>query len=366
MIIKALCYKQKDKDIYIFTADANYIRKLVNIKDISISDDYFQRPFDERRVAEIKQYVLGNDKLYKKGKNIFAKGYVPNAIVLNLASKYKIKMKDNFAEITFPKLSLNKKWAKSIEVIDGQHRLLAFDDECKKSLRGKDYKMCFVAFQNLTDDEKKEIFMVLNERQKTVDKNILLRHKKLLNLLLDEEETRYEIVTRLNIERDSPLSDRIIMAGEKKKHAFKAKQIDDILNSSKALEKLIDSKGQISNNHYKVFKNYLLAWKENFPIAWGDSKNTLSKISGFRFITYLFPFVYDILKSINSGKDFQVSAFSNIIEKVKNDYFNDEFDLKKAKKFQHFQDKTSIVRLSTTIGKEIKEQITQEEEDILV
>lgn len=363
MKIQAIKYKQKDKNIYVFTADPNYIKKFINIKDISVSDENFQRPYDEKRVEEIKRYILGQDKLYKKGKDIYAKGYIPNAIVINLTDKFIIKEKDNFVEIIFPTGKNIRKHLKTIEVIDGQHRLLAFDDEWKNLSKNKEYSMCFVAFKDLTNDEKKEIFMVLNERQKTVDKNILLRHKKLLHLLLDEEETRYEIIARLNDEKDSPLHNRIIMAAEKKKNAFKAKQIDDILNSSKALEKLINSKGQISDKHYKVFKNYLLAWKENFPLAWNNSKNTLSKISGFRFVSHLFPFIYDLLIA---GKDFQIKAFSKIITKIREDDFNDNFDLKKADKFQYFQDKTSIIKLSTRIGKEIIEQISQEEEDILV
>jgi hypothetical protein len=54
MKIKALNYKQKGKDIYVFTADPNYIKKLVKISDISKGDSNFQRPFDEVRIREIK------------------------------------------------------------------------------------------------------------------------------------------------------------------------------------------------------------------------------------------------------------------------------------------------------------------------
>lgn len=208
--------------------------------------------------------------------------------------------------------------------------------------------------------------MVLNERQKTVDKNILLRHKKLLNLLLDEEETRYEVIAKLNDEKDSPFFNRIIMAGEKKKAAFKASQIDEILSASKALDKLIDSKNQISDTHYKVFKNYLSAWQATFKGVWANNKNTLSKISGFRFMCYLFPYVYDVLKSIEGGKDFQVQAFAKIIDEIKNTHFNSDFDLKKAGKFQYFQDRTSITKLANQLGKELIEQYQDREEDILV
>src|SRR3989339_587092 len=360
MKIEVLKYNQKNKDIYVFLADPNYIKQLVKISDISLNDKFFQRPYDECRVNEIKNYVLGKDKLYKKGKDIFAKGYIPNSIVLNLSSKYKVDNQDNKIFIDFPDNKNVKSYFESIEVIDGQHRLLAFDDDCKNKLKEENYKMCFVAFINLTVDEKKEIFMVLNERQKTVDKNILLRHKKLLNLLLDEEETRYEVISRLNCDEDSPFYNRIIMAGEKKKYGLKCNQIDLIFDSSKALEKLIDSKGQISDKCYKIIKNYFKAWQETFPNIWFKSNNTITKISGYRFMCYLFPYLYDILKV---KKDFQVSSFSCFINNIRDNEFNDEFDIKKANKFQLFQEKSGINKLAIKIGKELQEQNQQNEDD---
>jgi DGQHR domain-containing protein len=363
MKIEALQYCQRDKDIYVFSMDPHYIKSLVKISDVSADDKNFQRPFDPKRVAEIKTYILGKDKLYKKGKDVYAKGYMPNAIVVNLPNSYKIEKQGNKTYIHFPDEKDIKKYKETIEIIDGQHRLLAFDDECKTLLDAQQYKMCFVALFDLSDDEKKEIFMVLNERQKTVDKNILLRHKKLLKLLLDDEETRYDVITRLNSEVDSPFYDKLIIAGEKKVHGLKTVQIDSVLNSSKALEKLIDSKGQIAEKSYKILKNYFLSWKDNFPTAWFKSNNTLTKMAGFRFMSYLFPFVYDILKS---DKDFTIKAFSKIISKIKSDDFNEEFDIKKAGKFSHFQEQRGIIRYATQLGKELREHFQDKEDDILV
>ena len=340
------------------------MKQFVKISDVSKGDKNFQRPFDPKRVEEIKTYILGRDKLYKKGKDVYAKGFIPNAIVVNLPSTYRVDTEGSKAYIHFPEGDDINRYRETIEIIDGQHRLLAFDDECKELLHNDKYHMCFVALINLSDSEKKEIFMVLNERQKTVDKNILLRHKKLLNLLLDEEETRYDVITRLNSEVDSPFYGKFIMAGEKKVYGLKAVQIDSVLDSSKALEKLIDSKGQISEKSYKIFKNYFLSWKANFPVAWFKANNTLTKMAGFRFMSYLFPFVYDILKS---GKDFQVREFSKIVSKIKSDEkFNEEFNIKKADKFQHFQEQRGINSYATQLGKELREHFQDKEDDILV
>lgn len=366
MKIKAIKYQQKGKNIYVFTADPNYIVKLVGIKDISRSDENFQRPFDEKRVEEIRQYVLGHDKLYKKGKDINAKGYIPNAIVLNLSSKYKISQANGETFIEFPDAKDIEEFRESIEVIDGQHRLLAFNDECKKGLAGELYDMCFVVLLDLTNDEKKEIFMVLNERQKTVDKNILLRHKKLLHLLLEEEETRYEVMSRLNSETDSPFNGRIIMSGEKIPHGLKSTQIDEVLYSSKVMDKLIDSKNQISEKNYKKLKNYYLAWKNNYKGVWFKKNNTLTKMAGFRFISIMFPYIHDVLAQKGDGKDFREEAFSHIVQEIQNEYFNDEFDIKKANRFEAFQERRGIERLATLIGKELLEENRSRDSDILV
>ncbi len=359
--IQALRYNQKDKEIYIFSADPNFIKKLVKISDISKNDKNFQRPYDIKRIEEIKTYLLGKDKLYKKGKNIYAKGYIPNSIVINLSNKYKITEENKNIYINFPSAEEAKKFENSIEIIDGQHRLLAFDDECKSKL--KNYKMCFVAFTGLTGDEKKEVFMVLNERQKTVDKNILLRQKKLLNLLLDDEEIRYDIIVKLNNDNDSPLKSRIVLAGEKIKYGLKAKQIDEIFEKSKIISTLTDSNGQLSDKKYKLLLNYFNAWKNEYSNIWFSGNNTLTKISGFRFIVFLFSGIYTIL---NSKRNFQISEFEKIVNEIKKIYFNDNFDIKKADKFQYFQEKSGTIRLAENISKEMCEKYEDKDEDILV
>lgn len=130
---------------------------MVKISDISAGDKNFQRPYDPKRIIEIKNYILGKDKLYKKGKEIYAKGYIPNAIVLNLSSKYKLEeQSDGKLVIQFPDKTNINKYKETIEIIDGQHRLLSFDDDCKEQLKQDKYEMCFVAFINLSSDEKKK------------------------------------------------------------------------------------------------------------------------------------------------------------------------------------------------------------------
>ena len=229
--------------------------------------------------------------------------------------------------------------------------------------------MCFVALVNLSSTEKKEIFMVLNERQKPIAKNILLRQKKLLNLLLEDEEVRYDVISKLNAEDDSPFQGRFIMAGEKIKYGLKANQIDEILRSSKALDKLVDAKNNMTEKNYKIIKNYFTAWSNVFKNVWFVRNNTLTKSAAFRFICYLFSYVQEVLELISSDKgkkDFRIAAFEKVVIEIKDCHFNDEFDTDTAGHFQQFQERSGIAKLANIIGKELVEKYQGKEEDILV
>jgi hypothetical protein len=119
------------------------------------------------------------------------------------------------------------------------------------------------------------------------------------------------------------------MSGEKIPHGLKSTQIDEVLNSSKVMDKLIDSKNQISDKNYKKLKNYYLAWKNNYKDVWFKKNNTLTKMAGFRFISLMFPYIHDVLTLKDDGKDFREEAFSNIVKQIKADYFNENLISKK-------------------------------------
>lgn len=364
MKIKALKFSQKTKDIYVFAANPHYILQMVKIKSNTSGEEYFQRPYDENRVAEIKNYVLGKDKLFKKGKDITATGYIPNAIVINLNSMFKLEERGDDFFISFPEANKIKDFKNAIEIIDGQHRLLAFDKEVFEKLRDDIYQITFVAFFNLTMDEKREIFMVLNERQKSVSKNILLRHKKLLNLLLEEDETRYEVLSRLNADRDSPFFEKFIVGGEKIKYGIKIVEFDRDLNNSKALDDLINSSGQLRKDGYKLIKNYFNAWRVVFNNIWFMNNNTITKMAGIRFMCHLFPSLYDILR--NKDKNFKVEKFVQLIREIKSDYFDDNFNLKDERHLKSFLERGETIKLAKAIGKAVKDKYMLEEEDIIV
>jgi len=155
------------------------------------------------------------------------------------------------------------------------------------------------------------------------------------------------------------------MAGEKIKYGLKAKQIDEIFERSKIINILTDSNGQISDKRYKLLLNYFNAWKDVYKKIWFIGNSTLTKISGFRFIVFLFPSVYNILNA-QKHRDFKKETFKKIVNEIKDTHFNDDFNIQKSEKFQYFQEKSGTIKLAEKIGKEISEKYEDKDEDILV
>ena len=58
MRVKAIPLYQKSKEILLFKAEPNYILDMVDIRREVKNDNYFQRPYDEKRISEIRNYMV--------------------------------------------------------------------------------------------------------------------------------------------------------------------------------------------------------------------------------------------------------------------------------------------------------------------
>ena len=363
--VEALISSQKSLRLLTFVDDPRKIIPLVRISDIGKGAEEFNRPYDPKRVEEIKRYVAGKEKLAKEGKeDKKAKGFIPNSPTLNFTSKIKIKEADSrHVMIEFPDTpSEMEKFKDSIEVIDGQHRLLAFKDPDPDFRDNEDYLMTFVAFEHLSMPEKKEVFMVLNDKQKAVERNILLRHKRLLNLLLNPDETRYELIMKLAQEDYSPFKGKIIIAGEKITRGIKLIQIDRILKKSGLVEQYLQKRDDIPEEAVRGLSKYYKAWKELYPDKWFTTGSTLTKASGIRFMTYLAPYVFEILQHIK-GKA-SIKKFQEIIQNLAPELYG--WNMAEADKtFAYsFRSENATVILARDMGNKLKEILISRDHSI--
>lgn len=292
-----------------------------------------QRPWDKRKVQEIARFVSG---FMKFGSHVHRmKGLLPNAPIICLTDKLKIQLDVQTKQyyVMLPETREEfKEYGGCIEVIDGQHRILAFAEDLRDPGFSDEttYEMIFSVFEPMAKEEKKELFMVTNEKQTKVESNLLRLFKKQLHLL-DEDESLFDFVVRLNEEDFSPLKGRIMIGSDHIAKGYKEGQLSKILARSTTYDKLSRLVKEDDSKETKMCKGlslYLQAWETVYKVSFRTpGKETLTKISGLRYILYLFPDMMEILRDQN--KPATKDSFETLIRLLPKatgvaDVFNDE------------------------------------------
>lgn len=276
-----------------------------------------QRPWSLNKVKEIARFVTGWMRVGATSHK--AMGLLPNAPIISLAERLKIERDEETDTyyVMFPETAEElKQYIGSIEVIDGQHRILAFAEDLRDPDFSDDmrYEMIFSVFGPLSKEEKKELFMVTNEKQTKVESNLLRLIKKQLHLL-DDDERLFDLVARLNTDDYSPLKGRIMIGSEVIQKGYKEIQLSKILDKSGVYEKLSKDTGENELKMCKGLSLYLRAWETVYELSYKNpGKETLTKISGLRYVLYMLPDMLDILKDQN--KLATQEAFEDLIRKL--------------------------------------------------
>ena len=304
---------QKNHIFYTMVADPREIVPVMKRTESDVVQES-QRPWSKGKVQEIVEYVMGRLTLDKQKYNV--NGLIPNAPIVNLIGKFEILHDDNDTPyILFPETEEElKAYAASLEVIDGQHRLLAFAPDLRDPLFSDDtpYEMIFSVFYKLTEEEKKESFMVTNEKQTKIENNLLRLMRKALSLLGNNEEY-FDLACKMNTEEISPLKGRIMVGASKVKKGYKEGQFSKILESTDAYSRLETEHFDSISSKCKLLSTYLKAWETVYKVSYQNpSDSTLTKISGIRYVMYLLPAIFDILKG-NKTKPTEKS-FKDIIQ----------------------------------------------------
>ena len=289
-----------------------------------------QRPWSLSKVKEIARFVMGWMRVGATSHRVL--GLLPNAPIISFADNLEVKhdVDTDTYYVMFPETREEfAQYADSIEIIDGQHRVLAFAEDLRdpEFTDGTRYEMIFSVFRPLGVEEKKELFMVTNEKQTKVESNLLRLFKKQLHLL-DDDEKLFDLVSRLNTEDYSPLKGRIIIGSDAIPKGYKEMQLSKILDKSGIYEKLARSTGENEMKMCKGLSLYLQAWESVYQVSYKNpGKETLTKIAGLRYVLYMFSDILDILKDQN--KPATKEAFEELIRKLPdaikvNDVFTSE------------------------------------------
>ncbi len=302
--------EQNGKAFFVLISDPRVIvRMITSVKPGE--EQKTQRPWNENRVKEIAKYVAGK---FKDDENKKAIGLIPNTPILNIKRGLELVSDKDGTYIMLPETDDEyKRYENTMEAIDGQHRIRAFmkeyiDESFSEKTR---YDMVFTLFDKLSEREKKEIFMITNEKQVKVPGNLLRLFKRELDLLKGDEEV-YDLVIELNNEDFSPLKGRIMIGAQRISKGYQESQLSKILNKSDTY-KILDARGFDRSTMTKIIANYLNAWEKAYDVSYQDpGKETVTKISGLRYIFYLFPACLEILG--NRKKHASVEEFKKIVD----------------------------------------------------
>jgi len=246
--------RKPEPHFYIFSIPATELRRLCGIHrraaslDIDRSEDLgIQRQHDEERSSEIARFVefgfpwstISKAKRTSSEYDDLRKpGWLPTSVVINIIPKgekrfgasvddndiVSIVEEDGSAKVVMPYSSSEDQWNPKglppFEVIDGQHRLFAFEDDGQI-----DFELPVVAFCGLDISWQAYLFYTINIKPKKINPSLafdlypLLRTEDWLDKAEGHavyRETRsQELTESLWSHPESPWRDRINMLGER-------------------------------------------------------------------------------------------------------------------------------------------------------
>ena len=229
-------------------------------KDIGI-----QRSFEENRAKDIRSFVEAGypwASLRKSEQSKFPElrkpGWLPTGLILNIVKPQTrrgdltpnvedlIKVEElapNRFELVLPRNAETSKWERKgdlspLEVIDGQHRLLAFGEG---ELRNENFDLPVILFEDLDLSWQAYLFWTINITPKRISPSLaydlhpLLRTERWLDPVpgpLAYRETRaQELTEALWINPDSPWRGRISMLGREKGKVTQAAFVRSLISS---------------------------------------------------------------------------------------------------------------------------------------
>ena len=249
--------KKPEPRFYIFSISGKDLKRLSDVHrrqadQPRASDTGIQRKHSSERSAEISEYILGGfpwstlsqtKRTSNQYSDLRMPGWLPTSIIANIKAPNTARrgavlqeidcikvtnIENGTAKIILPEGFELENWnpsAKPIEIIDGQHRLLAFDEV--DDLNGE-FEFPIVAFYDLDITWQAYLFYVINIKPKKINTSLaydlypVLRIQDWLEKAVDNgivyRETRAQELTEiLWSHKSNPWYKRINMLGEAKR-----------------------------------------------------------------------------------------------------------------------------------------------------
>lgn len=220
----------------------------------------FQRELDEKRAAEIANYIDSG------------LGTIPSSIVLSAQEVSEFHYDSKNKSVSF--LNTNKAFL----IIDGQHRVYGF------KLAATALRIPVVVYDNLSKRDESRLFIDINSKQKGVPTELLLDIKRMAEYENDTEQYLRDLFDTFSTENDSALYNKLSASKR-----TKGKITRSVFNTAlKPLVKVFGNKD--AYEIYEIFNSYLIAFNEGVLVPHHLQEQAFNT-TVFKAIAGFFPIV---------------------------------------------------------------------------
>ena len=316
-----IVFKQNDRQILLFNISAGDLKDIsyFNTRELDretgkSKEDAIQRKFDNKRSKAIAQFLESDNAI------------LANNIIINLElEKNGIKLSDIVEDnrLLIDKLkkivrdkNLHSEHEKVAFVVDGQHRLRAFEGIDKDN-----FKVPISAMVNLSLAEVAELFVQINYNQKPVNKSHVFDLLGISEEIFPKYFTLHNAVKSLQEDPKSPFYNKVKMLGVGKGFISQASLIT-ALEKYKIQETVSEIIPDFNDSDiYDVVWHFFVAVKVELGEFWGEKK-ILSKTVGIRALIKL---MHDILTHcIANDIEYSSASIQKILRKIDNEEFNND------------------------------------------
>lgn len=336
-LIPAIGFEQNENIILLFNISAGDLKEIsyFNARDID-RENGLQRKFDSNRSNAIAEFIDGENSL------------LANNIIINLElDKHGLSLSSVFdgenlnigkLKDVVRKTKQDSKYNKIAFVVDGQHRLRAFEKINKDS-----FQLPVSALINLSLAESAELFVQINYNQKPVNKSHVFDLLGISENIFPKYFILHRAATLLQEDPGSPFYNQIKMLGVGKGYISQSSLITAL--EKYKLQKIVEDGTGTCNEEdiYDVVWHFFVAVKESFPRFWGEKK-LLSKTVGIRALIKL---MSDMLKlSFENSEEYSSDYICKKFSLINEDFFNDE-------KFDNLIGEKGVLFLHYNLKKEL-------------
>ncbi len=286
---------------------ASVLHRKLNI-DNDISENY-QRLVKKQKIKEIKKFITEQ------------RGIFPTNIIISFETKGSDFFKPQGAKINdiqFGILTLPRQY-QSITIIDGQHRLFAYDglEESEKDL------IYVVAFHKLKPEKQVQTFININEKQTKVSASLMW---DLYPSILEPSDVNYIkarislLVKKLNDDKESALNGVIQYDSAEYSNKGSKITLESICTAIKSENLFSVVEGILDKNEikikreetlYEVFKDYFDSIKALYPEHWDRKEKTKNLLRSNQGIGAFIKLHKEILKYLDKKDVFNPASRNN-------------------------------------------------------